>query len=41
VKTGKRIGVEVELVSGVDAGEKVVVEGTAGLVDGQPLTAKP
>ena len=41
VKTGKRIGEEVELVSGVAAGEKIVVEGVAGLVDGQPLTVKP
>jgi len=41
VKTGKRIGSEVELVSGVEAGEKVVVEAAAGLMDGQPLTIKP
>ncbi|MGO9586153.1 MAG: efflux RND transporter periplasmic adaptor subunit [Limisphaerales bacterium] len=40
VKTGKRIGDEVELVSGVDAGEKVVVDGAANLVDGQPVEAK-
>jgi len=41
VKTGKRIGDEVELVSGVDAGEKVVVDGAANLVDGQPVMVKP
>ena len=41
VKTGKRIGDEVELVSGVDAGERVVVDGVASLVDGQPLTINP
>jgi len=41
VKTGKSIGDEVELVSGVDAGEKVVVDGAANLIDGQPLTVKP
>ncbi len=41
VKTGKRIGDEVELVSGVDAGEQVVTEGAGNLVDGQPLTVKP
>jgi hypothetical protein len=41
VKTGKRIGNEVELVSGVEAGEKIVVENPAGLIDGQPLTVKP
>jgi RND family efflux transporter MFP subunit len=37
VKTGKRIGDEVELISGVEAGEQVVVEGAAGLMDGQPV----
>jgi len=41
VKTGKRIGDEVELVSGVDAGEPVIVEGAGNLVDGQPLAVKP
>ena len=40
VKTGKRIGDEVELVAGVEAGEKIVIEGTAGLVDGQPVQSK-
>lgn len=41
VKSGKRIGGEVELVSGVSAGEKIVVENAAALMDGQPLTIKP
>jgi RND family efflux transporter MFP subunit len=40
VKTGKRIGGEVELVSGVDAGEPLVVDGAATLVDGQPVEAR-
>jgi RND family efflux transporter MFP subunit len=40
VKTGKRIGDEVELVSGVDAGEQVVVDGAAQLTDGQPVEMK-
>jgi len=40
VKTGKRSGGEVELVSGVNAGERVVVEGAERLRDGQPLTVK-
>ena len=40
VKTGKRIGDEVELVSGVEAGEKVVTEGAAGLMDGQRVEVK-
>lgn len=37
VKTGKRIGGQVELVSGVDAGEQVVVEGAKRLSDRQPV----
>ena len=41
VKTGKRIGSEVELISGIDAGEKVVVENAGTLADGQPLTVQP
>lgn len=40
VKTGKRLGNEVELVSGVSAGERVVVENVAGLMDGQPVEGK-
>jgi len=40
VKTGKRVGDEVELVSGVDAGEQVVTEGAAQLMDGQPVEVK-
>lgn len=39
VKTGKRIGNEIEVLSGVDAGEQVVTGGAAGLVDGQPIEA--
>jgi membrane fusion protein (multidrug efflux system) len=41
VKTGKRVGDEVELVSGVDAGEQVVTEGTSNLLDGQSVTLQP
>jgi RND family efflux transporter MFP subunit len=37
VKTGKHFGDEVELVSGVDPGEQVVIEGNKNLVDGQPV----
>jgi RND family efflux transporter MFP subunit len=40
VKTGKHFGDEVELVSGIDAGERVVIDGTSKLVDGQPVTIK-
>lgn len=41
VKTGKRLGNEVELVSGVSAGEKIITENAAGLIDGQPVTVTP
>jgi len=40
VKTGKRIGDDVELVSGVEAGESLVVENASDLVDGQPLLVR-
>jgi RND family efflux transporter MFP subunit len=40
VRTGKRIGHDVELVSGVDAGETIVVENPSVLVDGQPLQVR-
>jgi len=38
VKTGKRIGEEIEVVSGLNAGEEVVVDNAPRLRDGQPLT---
>jgi len=41
VKTGKRVGGEVELVSGVEPGERIVIEGAAQLRDGQPLEIRP
>jgi hypothetical protein len=41
VKTGSRVGDEMELVSGLDSGEQVVTEGAAALTDGQPVTVKP
>jgi membrane fusion protein, multidrug efflux system len=41
VKTGKRVGGEVELISGVEAGERVVTEGAAQLRDGQVVEVKP
>lgn len=37
VKTGKHVGDEVELLSGVDAGEQVIVDKVNQLVDGQPV----
>ena len=41
VKTGKMIGGEIEIVSGVNSGEQVIIEGAANLVDGQPIEVRP
>jgi len=41
VKTGKRVGDEVEIVSGLSTGEMVVTERAGELTDGQPISAKP
>jgi RND family efflux transporter MFP subunit len=41
VKSGKTIGDEIELVSGVSAGEQVVIEGATQLRDGQPVEVGP
>lgn len=40
VKTGRRFGDQVELVSGVSPGERVVVENATGLCDGQALVSQ-
>jgi RND family efflux transporter MFP subunit len=40
VKTGKRFGDRVEVVSGLDSGETIVVEGAAKLKDGQPVEVR-
>ena len=40
IKTGSRIGDEIELVSGLNSGEQVVTEGVAALTDGQPVEMK-
>lgn len=40
VKTGKRLNGEVEIVSGLNPGEQLVVEGVAQLRDGQPVTVR-
>lgn len=40
VKTGKRVGDRVEILSGIDRGERVVVGGLAALADGQPVTVQ-
>lgn len=40
VKTGKRVGDEVEVLSGIGAGDVVVISGAEQLSDGQPVEAK-
>ena len=40
VKTGKRIGDQVEILSGLDAGDVVVTGGAALLTDGQSVKVK-
>ena len=40
VKTGKHLGQEVEIVSGLNPGEQLVVDGATQLLDGQPLEVK-
>ncbi len=40
VKSGKRVGEGIEILSGLDPGDEVVVEGAAQLVDGQPVEVK-
>jgi RND family efflux transporter MFP subunit len=41
VKTGKHVGDERELVSGLNSGESIVTEGAPALADGQPVTVQP
>ncbi|KAF0170364.1 MAG: RND family efflux transporter MFP subunit [Limisphaerales bacterium] len=41
VKTGKRLGPEIEIVSGINSDESLVVEGASALTDGQPVQVKP
>lgn len=41
VRTGKRNDGEVELLSGINSGESIVIEGAEQLRDGQPITLKP
>lgn len=40
VKTGRRVGDEVEILSGLDSGHSVVIESAEQLMDGQPVEAK-
>lgn len=41
VKTGQVLGEQVEVLSGLDEGEQVIVGNISHLVDGQPVTTKP
>ncbi len=41
VKSGARRGDQVEVLSGLSAGEKVILDPPAGLREGQPLEARP
>lgn len=40
VRTGKRVGDEVEIIAGLDPGEEIVATGADHLTDGQPVTIK-
>jgi len=40
VKTGRRVGTEVEILSGIEAGEQVVTDHAAQLMDGQRVEIK-
>jgi membrane fusion protein, multidrug efflux system len=40
VKTGKRVGDEIEILSGLEGGKSVVVRGADSLTDGQPVEIK-
>lgn len=41
VKTGKSLNGRIEILSGLEAGEAVVIRDTARLIDGQPVTSQP
>ena len=41
VRTGRRSDAEVEILSGIEAGDRVVIDGTHNLRDGQPVTLPP
>jgi RND family efflux transporter MFP subunit len=41
VRSGRRSGGEVEILSGLSAGETVVMSGADGLLDGRPLEVRP
>jgi hypothetical protein len=41
VKSGKQIGDQTEILSGLEPGDSVVTSDPALLTDGQPVTAQP
>jgi len=41
VKTGKALGEKMEILSGLEEGEQIVVDNVAALRDGQPMTIEP
>jgi hypothetical protein len=41
VKTGKVLEGRVEVLSGLEEGEQIIVSETAKLTDGQPVTIQP
>ena len=41
VRTGKPVAEEIEIVSGVNAGEQIVTERAGDLIDGQPINPRP
>ncbi len=41
IKTGSRVGEEIEVVSGLNSGEQIATDGGPTLKDGQPVTIKP
>lgn len=41
IKSGTRVGDEIEVVSGLDSGEQIVADNASALIDGQPVTVKP
>ncbi len=40
IRTGRRIGDDLQIVSGLQVGERVVTDGVNGLTDGQPVEVK-
>lgn len=41
VKTGKQLANQIEIISGLDGGETLIIQSSAALKDGQPVEVKP